>query len=170
MNRKLLASYKFGLIGGVFCVAAFVIFKLLGMDPTKLSMLFGYFLIPFFLFIGIRFYRNQVNQGLLSFSEGMSIGFLIYSIIGLVSGLGIWIILMFSPSLYEEIKTKKIEILIENKDLIVEQMGLESYETTNKSLLEMTAFDIAMNDFIWKIIPGLFFTIIISIILRRNFK
>lgn len=170
MNKKLLSSYKFGLIGGAFCIAAFVVFKLLGMDPTKLSMLFGYFLIPFFLFIGIRFYRNQVNQGLLSFSEGMSIGFLIYSIIGLVSGLGIWVILIFSSSLYEEIKTKKIEILTENKDLIVEQMGVESYDVTYQSLLEMTALDIATNDFIWKIIPGLFFTIIISIILRRNFK
>lgn len=170
MNRKLLASYKFGLIGGIFCVAAFVIFKLLGMDPTKLSMLFGYFLIPIFLFIGIRFYRNQVNQGLLSFSEGMSVGFLIYSLIALVSGFGIWVILMFSSSLYEEIKTKKIEILTESKDLIVEQMGVESYDVTYQSLLEMTALDIATNDFIWKILPGLFFTIIISIILRRNFK
>ena len=170
MNRKLLASYKFGLIGGIFCVAAFVIFKVLGMDPTKLSMLFGYFLIPIFLFIGIRFYRNQVNQGLLSFSEGMSVGFLIYSLIALVSGLGIWVILMFSSSLYEEIKTKKIEILTENKDLIVEQIGVDSYDVTYQSLLEMTALDIATNDFIWKILPGLFFTIIISIILRRNFK
>ncbi|AFL84417.1 hypothetical protein Belba_1828 [Belliella baltica DSM 15883] len=170
MNRKLLASYKFGLIGGVFCVAAFVVFKLLGMDPTKLSMLFGYFLIPFFLFIGIKFYRNQGNHGLLSFSDGMSVGFLIYSIIGLVSGLGIWIVLMLSPSLYAEIKMQKIEILNKNKDLIVEQVGLKSFETTSESLLNMTTLDIATNDFIWKIIPGLFFTIIISIILRRNFK
>lgn len=168
MSKKLISSYKFGLIGSAFCVAAFVIFILLGLDPTKLSMLFGYFLIPFFLFIGIKFYRNQVNQGLLSFSEGMSVGFLIYSIIGLISGLGIWIILIFSPLLYEEIKVKKNEILTENKDLIVEQMGIESYNLTYESLQEMTSLDIAINDFIWKIIPGLFFTIIISIILRRN--
>lgn len=168
MSKKLISLYKFGLIGSAFCVAAFVIFILLGLDPTKLSMLFGYFLIPFFLFIGIRFYRNQVNQGLLSFSEGMSVGFLIYSIIGLISGLGIWIILIFSPLLYEEIKVKKNEILTENKDLIVEQMGIESYNLTYESLQEMTSLDIAINDFIWKIIPGLFFAIIISIILRRN--
>lgn len=168
MSKKLISSYKFGLIGSAFCIAAFVIFILLGLDPTKLSMLFGYFLIPFFLFIGIRFYRNQVNQGLLSFSEGMSVGFLIYSIIGLISGLGIWIILIFSPLLYEEIKVKKNEILTENKDLIVEQMGIESYNLTYESLQEMTSLDIAINDFIWKIIPGLFFAIIISIILRRN--
>lgn len=168
MNKTFLSSYKFGLIGGAFCVAAFVVFKLLGMDPTKLSMLFGYFLIPFFLFIGIRFFRNQVNQGLLSFSEGMSVGFIIYSIIGSISGLGIWIILMFHPSLYKEVKTKKLEILTENKSLIVEQMGVESYDFTYESLLEMTAFDIAINDFIWKILAGLFFTIIISIIFRKN--
>lgn len=168
MNKTFLSSYKFGLIGGAFCVAAFVVFRLLGMDPTKLSMLFGYFLIPFFLFIGIRFFRNQVNQGLLSFSEGMSVGFIIYSIIGSISGLGIWIILMFHPSLYKEVKTKKLEILTENKSLIVEQMGVESYDFTYESLLEMTAFDIAINDFIWKILAGLFFTIIISIIFRKN--
>ncbi|MFD2033438.1 DUF4199 domain-containing protein [Belliella marina] len=170
MNNRIQASYKFGLIGGVFCVLAFVLFKLMGIDPTKMSMLFGYFLIPIFLFIGIRFYRNQVNGGLLSFSDGMSVGFLIYSMIAAVSGLGIWVILLLSPSLFEEVKVSKLEMLIENKELIVEQLGIESFDITYENLLEMSAFDIGSNDFIWKIIPGLFFTIIISIILRRNFK
>ena len=170
MNRKFQASYKFGLIGGAFCVISFVIFQLLGIDPTKLSMLFGYILIPVFLFIGIRYYRNEVNDGLLSFSEGMTAGFLIYSLIAAISGIGIWIILIISPSLYEEIKAQKIDLLEGNKELIVEQMGIESYDITYQSLLKMTTIDIATNDFIWKIIPGLFFTIIISIILRRNFK
>jgi len=32
----------------------------------------------------------------------------------------------------------------------------------------MTAWDVALNDGIWKIIPGMFFSIIISIILRKN--
>ena len=44
----------------------------------------------------------------------------------------------------------------------------KSVDFTYEKILAMTALDIALNDFIWKILPGLFFTIIISIILRRT--
>lgn len=168
MKRYLESTYLFGLIGGVFCVLAFLLFKWIGFDATNLSMLFGYVLIPIFVFLGIRYFRNDINGGELSFAHGMTIGFLIYSMIAVVAGLGVWLVLSISPEFFQEIKTSKVAVMDTNKDLIVGQLGQESFDFTYEKILAMTALDIALNDFIWKILPGLFFTIIISIILRRT--
>lgn len=168
MKRYFESTYLFGLIGGVFCVLAFLLFKWIGFDATNLSMLFGYVLIPIFVFLGIRYFRNDINGGELSFAHGMTIGFLIYSMIAVVAGLGIWLVLSISPEFFQEIKTSKVAVMDTNKDLIVGQLGQESFDFTYEKILAMTALDIALNDFIWKILPGLFFTIIISIILRRT--
>jgi hypothetical protein len=70
--------------------------------------------------------------------------------------------------LFSAIQTAKWEILEKNKDVIISQVGLASFEVTQTNLKSMTAWDVALNDGIWKIIPGMFFSIIISIILRKN--
>ena len=168
MKRYLGSTYLFGLIGGMFCVLAFLLFRYIGFDATNLSMLFGYVLIPIFIFLGIRYFRKDINGGELSFAHGMTIGFLIYTMIAVVAGLGIWLVLSLSPEFFEEIKSAKVAVMDANKDLIVGQLGQESFDFTYEKILEMTALDIALNDFIWKILPGLFFTIIISIILRKT--
>lgn len=62
----------------------------------------------------------------------------------------------------------KWEVLEQNKAVIIEQVGLESFELTKLNLKDMSPWDIALNDGIWKILPGMFFSILISVILRKN--
>jgi putative flippase GtrA len=168
MNKYLKSSYKFGLVGGLFSVFAFVLLSFLKSDPTNLSLIFGYVISPFALFLAIKFFKEYSNSGLLSFSEGMSVGFVTYCLIAIISGLGVLIYLNLSPELFEEIKNSKLEVLLKNQDTITQEMGLNSYESTLSNVKQMSKMDIAFNEGIWKIIPGLFFTIIISIILRKN--
>jgi hypothetical protein len=168
MNKYLKSSYKFGLVGGMFSIFAFVLLSFLKSDPTNLSLIFGYVISPFALFLAIKFYKEYSNQGALSFSEGMSVGFVTYCLIAIISGLGVLIYLNFSPELFEEIKNSKLEVLLKNQSTITQEMGLNPYESTLLNIKQMTIWDIAFNEGIWKIIPGLFFTIIISIILRKN--
>jgi hypothetical protein len=98
----------------------------------------------------------------------MTVGFIIYSIIAVLSGLGIYLILLVYPGLFEEIKASKITVIENNRQQIIEQLNEASFQVTYENVLGMTPGDIAFNDFIWKIIPGLFFTILISIILRKT--
>ncbi len=167
MNKYLESSYRFGVIGGLFCVLAFVVFRWTNNDPTNFSMIFGYLMMPFFLFAGIKYFKDK-NKGKLSFAHGMTIGFYIYSIVSIISGLGIYIILLAFPALFEEIKSSKIEVVEKNRQMIIDQLNEESFKITYSNILEMTPLDIGFNDFIWKILPGLFFTILISIILRKT--
>ncbi len=168
MNKYLGSAYQFGGIGGVLSVVAFVILSFLRSDPTNLSLIFGYVITPISLFLAIKFFKEYTNQGFLSFAEGMSIGFVTYLLIALISGTGIWVILKISPDLFEEIKLSKLEVVGQNKETIIDQMGEDSFETTLFSVQNMIPWDVAFNDAIWKVIPGLFFAIIISVILRKN--
>lgn len=168
MNKYLITAYKFGTLGGLLSVVSFYCLSYLNPDPTNLNLIFGYFLIPISVFLSVKFYKDYSNSGFLSFAEGMTIGFVTYSLIGLLSTLGIWLILQFSPDLFEVIKAQKIELLSQNKDMIISQVGENSFEATQKSIERLTLWNVALNDGLWKIIPGMFFSIIISIILRKN--
>ncbi len=168
MNRYLITAYKFGALGGLLSIVSFYCLSFLYPDPTNLNLVFGYFLVPISIFLSIKFFKDYSNSGYLSFAEGMTVGFVTYGIIGVLSTLGIWIVLQFSPELFEVIKSQKISLLSENKEMIISQVGENSFLATQKSISELNPGNVALNDGLWKIIPGMFFSIIISIIFRKN--
>ncbi|SFT99892.1 Protein of unknown function [Algoriphagus locisalis] len=168
MYKYFSSAYKFGSIAGALSVIAFVALSFLYPDPTNLNLVFGYVISPIAIFLAIKFFKEYSNNGYLSFAEGMSLGFVTYMLEAILSLIGIWIVLQIHPNLFEQIKASKLDVLATSKDSIVSQVGLESYGMTLESVKNMVSLDIALNDGLWKIIPGLFFTIIISIILRRN--
>lgn len=168
MNKYLLTAYKFGTLGGLLSIASFYFLSFLYPDPTNLNLVFGYFLVPISLYLSIKFFKDYSNGGFLSFAEGMTVGFVTYAIIGTLSTLGIWAVLEFSPDLFDVIKVQKIELLTENKEMIISQVGENSFVATELSMIGLTPWNVSLNDGLWKIIPGMFFSIIISIILRKN--
>lgn len=168
MSKYFKSAYQFGLLGGLLSIVSFYGLSFLYPDPTNLNLLFGYFLVPVALFLSIKFFKDYANSGFISFSEGMTVGFVTYTLLGLLSTMGIWIILSISPDLFELIKTQKIQVLLESKDTIVSQLGENSFLTTEENMKSMSPWDVALNDGLWKIVPGMFFSIIISIIFRKN--
>jgi hypothetical protein len=168
MRKYLKTAYQFGTLGGILSVLSFFVLSKLYTDPTNLNLIFGYVITPIALLLAIKFFKDYGNNGLLSFSEGMTVGFVTYSLIGILSTLGIWLILQFSPDLFSAIQQAKWAVLEQNKETIISQVGEPSFLQTQKSLKEISFLDISINDGVWKIIPGLFFSIIISIILRKT--
>lgn len=170
MNKYFKTAYQFGILGGVLSFVSFFILSLVYDDPTNLNLVFGYLITPIALFLAIKFYKDYQNSGCLSFSEGMTVGFVTYLLIGLISVICVWALLSWSPSLFESIQVSKWSVLEKNKETIISQVGEVSYLATQSSIKGMTALDVAINDGLWKIIPGMFFSIIISIILRKKFN
>ena len=168
MYRYFSSAYKFGSIAGILSVLAFVALSFLYPDPSNLNLIFGYVITPIAIFLAIKFFKEYSNNNYLSFAEGMSVGFVAYMLEAIISLGGIWIILLVHPSLFDQIKVSKLDVLATNQESIVSQVGQNSFEMTLESIKNMAPMDIALNDALWKIIPGLFFTIIISIILRKN--
>jgi hypothetical protein len=118
--------------------------------------------------LAIKFFKDYSNDGYLSFSEGMSVGAVSFLLLAILSTGIVWGVLESSPSLFSAIQTAKWAALEKNKELIISQVGQASFEVTQTNLKSMTAWDVALNDGIWKILPGMFFSILISIILRKN--
>jgi hypothetical protein len=168
MNKYLRTAYQFGMLGAVLSGISFFSLSYFYPDPTNLNLIFGYFLIPIAVFLSIKFFKEYSNSGFLSFAEGMTVGFVTYTLIGIGSTLCIWFILLFSPDFFELIKQSKWDVLMSNQETIVSQVGQESFDLAAGNLKFMTPWDVALNDGLWKILPGLFFSIIISIILRKN--
>lgn len=159
--------YKIGLLAAFFSILTFYLSTLITPDPTLVSKVFSFAITPFFVGSGIYFYRFKLNKNRISFSEGMTIGFLIYFINALFTFLGIYLGLLFSKGLFDNIKSNMMNILFEKKDEFINTLGIASYEKTHEEMLQLTIFDIAITDFFFKIAFGLFFSIIISLILRK---
>ncbi|SFB61600.1 DUF4199 domain-containing protein [Algoriphagus aquimarinus] len=168
MYRFFSSAYKFGGIAGALSIIAFLTLSFFYPDPTNLNLVFGYVITPVAIFLAIKFFKEYSNTGYLSFAEGMSVGFVAYMLEAIISLVGIWLILLIHPDLFDQVKLSKLSVLANSKESIVAQVGENSFDMTLESIKNMIPWDIALNDALWKIIPGLFFTIIISIILRKN--
>ncbi|WP_192346574.1 DUF4199 domain-containing protein [Algoriphagus sp. Y33] len=168
MYKYFSSSYRFGGFAGALSILAFITLSFLYPDPTNLTLIFGYIITPIAIFLAIKFFKEYSNEGYLSFAEGMSVGFVAYMLEAVISLGGIWIVLIIHPELFVQVKDSKLAVLESSKESIITQVGESSFDLTMESIKNMVPFDIALNDALWKIIPGLFFTIIISIILRKN--
>jgi hypothetical protein len=168
MTKYLKTAYQFGVLGGILSGISFYVLSLFNPDPTNLNLVFGYVITPFAVYLAIKFYKEFANEGFLSFAEGMTIGAVTYLILAILSTLTIWGILVSSPSLFEAIQTAKWAVLEQNKEVIIGQVGQESFDLTQTNLKTMGPWDVAFNDGIWKILPGMFFSILISVILKKN--
>lgn len=168
MTKYFQTAYQFGTLGGLLSGVSFYVLSLFHEDPTNLNLVFGYLITPFTVFLAIKFFKEYKNEGYLSFAEGMSVGAVSFVLLAFLSTGIIWGILESSPSLFSAIQTAKWAVLEKNKEVIISQVGLASFKVTQTNLKSMTSWDVALNDGIWKILPGMFFSILISTILRKN--
>lgn|SRR5690606_391230 len=168
MDRYFKAGRGFGLIGGAFCGLAFLVFYFIGSEPISFTEIFGYILLPIFIFLGIKNFRDNMNRGELSFGQGMTVGFFVYTLLAFLSAIVIFIMLHIDVALFEDYRAAAMALLEEKRGEIMQQLGEESYKATVESMSGMTIFDVVLNDFLRKLIPGLFFTIILSIILKNS--
>ncbi|WP_158861167.1 DUF4199 domain-containing protein [Lunatibacter salilacus] len=168
MNRYFNAAYPFGFTAGILCVVGFLLMYLLEIEPISMVLVFGYIITPVFVFIGIKQFRDKFNGGELFFGQGMTVGFFVYTLMAVISATFIGVFIAFEPEVFETFKSMNINLLNEKRDILVEQLNQQAFDETYVNIQQMTTWDVIMNDFLRKVIPGLFFTILISIILKRT--
>src|SRR5690554_3973044 len=122
MDRYYKAASWFGILGGIFCALAFFVIYLLGNEPISFTEMFGYILIPLFVFFGVKNFKNNVNGGELTFGQGMTVGFFVYTILALISAIVIFIFLQIDPMIFEQYRLSNLALLEEKKTEIIEQL------------------------------------------------
>ena len=168
MNRYLKAALPFGLYGGGLCFLGYLTIYLLAIEPISMNLIIGYLVTPIFVFFGVKSFRDNFNGGNLYFGQGMTVGFFTYTIIAMISALYIFGSIQLDEELFTTFRQINLELMSANKVVLEENLNEAAYEETYANISNMSIFDVALNDFLRKIFPGLFFTIIISIILKRN--
>ena len=168
MNRYFYAAYPFGITAGILCIAGFLLMIFLQIEPISTVLIFGYIITPIFVFLGIKQFRDRFNRGELFFGHGMTVGFFVYVLMAVISATFIGLFMAFEPEVFETFKNMNINLLEEKREILVEQLNQQAYDETYENIQQMNTWDVVMNDFLRKVIPGLFFTILISIILKRT--
>jgi hypothetical protein len=131
---------------------------------------FRLLLIPLFVFFAIKEYRDYAHGGALHFWEGMLIGIIVYLGIGVFVGVFLAFFGHYHPPFLEEYIRLAVEQLQGHREEFINSISEETYNSTLENLPLTTIGDLAM-DYLLKCIPiGLFSTIIISVILRKQTK
>jgi len=162
---------KFGLIGAAINIAMFFILHWTGSNPLLEMRVFDFFIIPVFIFFGIKEFRDTFNQGLMEFWQGMTLGFFIYGTIALLYSTFLWIALQFAdPEMLQSYITESLNVINENKDVLTEEMGADSYQTSYDEVSKTTAFDLSTDSFVKKAGIGFLITSLLSTVLKKQPK
>lgn len=169
-NPLIAVPVKYGLVGGILSILVFVIIYLLGNNPLIIfgKFDFSFLLLPIFIAFSLKDFRDYWNDKSMQFWQGMTIGFINYSVIAIISAIFILLFLSFvDPNLLTEYISNRSLLIIEMKDEMIKTMGQNVYETTYQEVQETTAYVLALDDFLKKIFIGLFLTIILCVIFRK---
>ncbi len=170
-NQLIVVPLRFGSIAGLLTVGLFLALYFLDANPLIEARIVDLVLIPLFLFFGLKDFRDYRNGGIMHYWQGMTVGVILYLLMACVSSL--WIVTfleLVDPQLLADYISNRQELLEGSKAQVIDQMGEQTYLESRAELQRITAFDLAIDDFLKKSIIGLMLTIMISIILRKRPK
>lgn len=162
---------KFGLIGAGINVLMFFVLHWTGSNPLLEMRVFDFFIIPVFIFFGIKEFRDTFNQGLMEFWQGMTVGFFIYGSIAVVYAVFLATALqLFDPEMLQSYISESLAVIKENKDILTEEMGVESYQSSYEEVSKTTGLDLAIDSLVKKAGIGFLLTSVLSTVLKKQPK
>ncbi|MEQ6122030.1 DUF4199 domain-containing protein [Reichenbachiella sp. MALMAid0571] len=160
---------KFGAFGAIMVVVMFLVFYLSGSNPLMEMGMFDFFIIPIFLFFGIKEYKDNYNHRLLEFWQGMTAGFVVYFTLACLTSIFIFAFLNLSdPSIMENYTADRLSILEEKKEAIIKEMGEATFIESQKEVQNITIGDLIFDNFLKKTFVGLLLTIMIAVIMKKK--
>lgn len=167
-NKLVAVPFKYGIIGGFIVILLFLIFYFFNLSPLVNIKMTDPLILIIFIFFALKEFRDKYNNRQLHFWQGMSGGVINYVTIALISAIFILVMtVIIDPEMTTKYIESRIELLIENKQTLVDTMNEETYLNTLAGVKKTTGYDLALDDFLKKSIIGLFLTIIIAVILRK---
>ena len=152
---------------GLFAAGLSAIY-LLGENPVVVGRFLQFLLAPAIAFIMLRIFKEQWNRGFLHFWEGMTMGFIYALLVGIGSGLTVYLYLTFDPELLEGFKTLMLEQIELQKQNMGEDFTEEMYKQTVEAANNTTP-GVMFGDFLLKAGgPALLATSFIAIFMRKT--
>ena len=162
---------RYAVIASVLGLVLTLVLYYSGKHPLLIPIVFDYrlLLLPLFLFFAIKEFRDVYHSGTMTFPQGMLAGFVLYAAMGLIIALSL---LVFDAAVGGEFATEYIDAsyqqLVDNKEQFIDAIGEEAYNTSLQTTPQTTILDLSSDYFLKTCALGVLFTIIISVILRKQ--
>jgi len=165
-------SIKYAIFCGTFLTILFHVTYYFGSNPlTDLSQLvFDLTFTGLFIFFAAKEFKVYQNEGYLHFWQGMTIGFLVYTISAVIFVILLGAYFYFDTEAVINYKDAATKFLDERADMYIKELGKEAYTMQLEQIQATTAGELIMSAGFKKLLAGFFVTPVISIILRKQPK
>jgi len=171
MKKNLIAvPVLYGSAASLLLMLLFVVMFYNGRHPMSIPVFMDIRLIilPLFMFIGMKDFRDLKNGRVLHFWQGFSIGFITFVTIGVLMSIFIIAFVMADADFLQFYVDERVSLLTEHRLQLAETINNQTIQDQLDKLPLTTSFDLAIDYFFKTLGIGLFLNIIISILLRKQ--
>lgn len=163
---------KYGAIAGILGAALVIGLFYLGPHPFLIPVFldFRIFLFGVFIFFTLKELRDLYYEGILYFWQGLIGSFFFTAIFAIIASSCIAVFTWLAPDFLQAYIKQSIEQLKLLPPTVVERIGKDVFDRNLKLLPSTNAFDLALLYFTQSFMIGMFISIILSVILRRQPK
>jgi hypothetical protein len=161
-----------GTIAGVLAITMIVVLYVADKHPFLVPMIadFRVFLFGLFIFFTLKEYRDKTEGNILYFWQGMVGAYQFIGFFSLVTAVGILIFSWLEPNFIQQYIALFLEQAEAGKAEVIQQMGKENFERNLAAIRATNGPERAFVYVIQNVWIGLFISIIISVILRKQPK
>ncbi len=157
-------AIKWGLILGIILIVYSLLLYFLDLTTNRALGWVSFLISIIIVVLGIKSFRDDINNGVISFSKAFGVGILICLFAGIVSSIFTYIQLsLISPELVDKMIELTEEKLLErgiSEDMIETQMAI--------SKKFMTPSMMAIMSLIWFVVFGAIVSLIVAAILKKE--
>ena len=173
MDKPLIkVPIKYGAAAALLVMILFVALYYSGRHPLSIPVFFDVrlLILPLFMTFAMKEFRDFHNDRVLHFWQGLTIGFITFTIIGSLVSVFIIILSNIDPSFLTSYIEERVYLLETNKQQFIEALNEDIIAEQLRTLPLTTSIDLALDYFLKSVGMGVFLNIIISVILRRQPK
>jgi hypothetical protein len=163
---------KYGAIAGVLGAALVIGLYYIGPHPFLIPVYldFRIFLFGVFIFFTLKEIRDFYKGGILYFWEGLIGSFIFTTAFAVIAAAGMIVFILIVPDFLQSYITQSIEQLKLLPPDIIERIGKDVFERNLEILPATNGFDLALLYLLQSFMIGMFISILLSVILRRQPK
>jgi hypothetical protein len=158
---------RFGVMGGISSFAVVVLIYLAGGDPYGQKSLLSYLLIPFFIVLGINYYRSFREEAV-GFGKALSVAVSVTLYAAVTAALLLYAFaIMAGPEVMQRHVAEMKTMMDLTREQAIRLVGREAYEKAYSELGKRTPGQIASEDFVRRIIFGSLVSLITAFFKRK---
>ena len=168
----LMTGLRAGAVAGLLTIALMIGLFYMNRHPLMMAPYFDFRVILFgvFIFFAQKEYRDYLQDGVLYFWQGMVIALVCFTTANLISGIGMQIFGMLEKTFVTTYVEQMRMYLSTFPPEEIKRIGKKVFDSNFKDLASTSVFDLTISFFAKGTLIGLFVSVIVSIILRKQPK